>query len=183
MKEISIKEIREIISSIENKGYVAGWKDWAMKWYGPTAYKVRIDIGSEYNDEGYSTQIDSVDVFSKSGKRLAPTTKNEWVKEEIERLRLNRGMTVDSNAIYADFKKSFPMLDEEVWKKMTDAEVVKHQKVIDHELQRDIESSIREDMYDIDYPGSGDVGENYSNMHEFILDDEEFVVPKFYVEE
>ncbi len=52
--EINLKEIKEFIG----------------KFYPPTAHKVILHYGSEYNDSGYYTRVSDIDVYDVSGVKV-----------------------------------------------------------------------------------------------------------------
>jgi hypothetical protein len=171
MKEISLDKIRDIISRIDSAEYAKDWGDWARKYYGPNAYKVVLNVNAEYNDEGYSTNLEDVDVYNKSGQKLEPDQTSPAIAKQIESER-----QVKLPSLITKYKKQFPMLDEATLATMAEADFQK-------EVPEIIRYSQNDDLYELDYPNNGDVGSDYEAKYTFVVADEEIIVPKFYVEE
>lgn len=81
-------EAHEVASAARELAELAIWqeyRDYALKYYGPTAYKVSVETDSEYNDEGGSYWIvTGITVYNAANEVLDPDINSEAVKQLLK---------------------------------------------------------------------------------------------------
>jgi hypothetical protein len=168
MKEISLEDIRKIIEQQDMNAFAKEWREFTDTFYGPNAYTVKLHVTGEYNDEGYSSNLEDVTVYDRQGKKIKPDPTLPIYKQELDKHYSEQ---------LAGFKAKFPVLDESAWEKMAKAELKEATAEI-------IDDVLRENLWEMDYPDNDtDVSSDYDEKHTILVGETECKIPKFYVEE
>lgn len=73
LRRLTVDQIEQLAASIAHKQQFEAAQKYAADFYGPEAYRVKIVVSSEYNDENYDNEIQRIKVYDNKGRRLFPS--------------------------------------------------------------------------------------------------------------